>query len=147
METIVYPDAVRGIISLVGEAAEEIGVRPQLIVTDDYADYNLDPIAHVQQVNSTVGDVDRVQEVRITVYGHQPLASQDAAEKILSYITGEGITTPAKPESSGGASDGAAAFYFDSIEQRVGPSMMEWPTDQVFPASVTLDVRARPMTE
>lgn len=140
METIVYPDAVRGIVALLRDV-EIAGypVRPELLVPADYGDHTAPVVVHVQQVNAIEGSVDRVQEVRLTVYGHQPLASQDITEAVLSLITGDGVTTP--------ATESSAEFYFDSIRQRVGPSMLAWPTDQVFPATASVDVRARPMSE
>lgn len=138
METLVYPDAVRGIIALLRGVADELDIRPELFVPTDYGDYAQSPVAHIQSINATEGDIDRVQEVRITVYGFQPLASQDAAEKILTLITGDGIVTPAIENLTD-------SFYFDSIEQRTGPSLLDWPTDQVFPVSAQVDCRARPI--
>lgn len=137
METLVYPDALRGIVALLREF-DVYPVRPELIVPTDYYNHEGPTVVHVQQINSTEGTVDRVQEVRLTAYGHQPLQSQDIIEAILAYITGDGIYTPAIPDLTD-------AFYFDSIRQRLGPSMLDWPTDQVFPASATVDARARPM--
>ena len=147
METLVYPDGLRGLYSLLdGFEVNGHQVRPQFIVPANYADYDLPTVVHLQRINATQGHEDRVEEVRLTVYAFNPLHSQDIAEAILSYICGDGISTPAVDESIPGASDGAAAFYFDEIRQRVGPSSMDWPTDQVFPVSMSVDLRARPMT-
>ena len=146
METIVYPDGLRGINALLrGFEFRDFQVRPQFIVPPNYADHNLPIVVHIQRINATEGHEDRVEEVRLTVYAFNPLHSQDIAEAILAYICGDGVQTPAVPESTPGAGDGAAAFYFDEIRQRVGPSSLDWPTDQVFPVSTTVDCRARPM--
>ena len=147
METIVYPDGLRGINSLLrGFEFRDFQIRPQFIVPVNYSDDSLPIVVHLQRINATEGHEDRVEEVRLTVYAFNPLHSQDIAEAILSYICGDGVTTPAVPESVEGLADGAAAFYFDEIHQRVGPSSMDWPSDQVFPVSMSVDLRARPMT-
>ena len=147
METIVYPDGLRGIHALLRDfEVNGHQIRPYFITPTNYADHDKPVVVHIQRINATEGHEDRVEEVRLTVYAFNPLHSQDLAEAILSYICGDGVTTPAVPESTPGAGDGAAAFYFDEIRQRVGPSSMDWPTDQVFPVSMSVDLRARPMT-
>lgn len=146
METLVYPDALRGINALLREFEfRHFRIRPQFIVPANYADFDRPVVVHLQRINATEGHEDRVEEIRYTVYAFNPLHSSDIAEAIMSYICGDGVTTPAFTESSPGAGDGAAAFYFDYIRQRVGPSALDWPTDQVFPVSATVDVRARPI--
>ena len=139
MEAAVFPDALRGIYALLAEAGEAAGhrIRPELIVPSDYSNVDAPVVVHVQRVNTTEGAVDRVEEIRFTVYGFTPLQSQDIGEAIISYITGDGIETPPSPDSAG--------FYFDHIRQRIGPASIDWPTNQVFPVSATVDARARPM--
>ncbi|GAB3192157.1 hypothetical protein [Nesterenkonia suensis] len=138
MQDEVFPCGVRGLFSLlsVGDVAG-FPVRPQLIVPDDLSDVSKPVVVHIQRVNATVGAIDRVEEVRLTVYGFQPLQSQDIAEAIISYVTGDGVSSPPFED--------VPSFYFDSIRQRVGPSAMDWP-DQIFPVAMTLDIRARPIS-
>lgn len=140
MDPAVYPDALRGLYVLLADAGEAAGhlIRPELIVPVNYSDHNLPVVVHLQQINTSEGQVDRVEEIRITVYGFTPLQSKDICEAVLSYITGDGVSTPATPES--------AEYYFDHVRQRLGPSALDWPTDQVFPVSAQVDVRARPMS-
>lgn len=140
MEAAVFPDGLRGIWALLAEAGEAAGhlIRPELIVPADYSETGAPVVVHLQRVNTTEGAVDRVEEIRFTVYGFTPLQSQDIGEAVISYITGDGVESPPSPDSAG--------FFFDYIRQRVGPSSLDWPTDQVFPVSATVDVRARPIT-
>lgn len=140
MEAAVFPDALRGLYALlaeVGEVADHV-IRPELIVPADYSDHTAPVAVHLQRVNTAEGHIDRIEEIRLTVYGFTPLQSQDIGEAIISIITGDGVETPPSPDSAG--------FYFDSIRQRVGPASMDWPTDQVFPVSMSVDVRARPIS-
>lgn len=147
MDPDVYPDSLRGLWALLRDFDDGgLSVRPEFIVPANYTDHSLPAVVHLQRTNSTVGHDDRVDEVRFTVYGLNPLWSGDACAQILSYICGDGVVTPAVPESRPGAADGAAAFFFDSIEQRVGPSSLAWHSDEVFPVSATVDVRSRPIS-
>lgn len=139
METLVYPDATRGVLALL-DGVTILGreLRPVVIVPADAMQPGDDAIVHVERVNVTEGAIDRVEEVRLTVYGRTPLESQDIAEAIVSYICGTDIETPA-------IEGFAAEFYFDSIDQRVGPTVITYPSDTVFPASAVVAARARPM--
>jgi len=140
MENLIYPDGVRGVVSLLrGEEYAGLPLHPVVQVPEDVFNNTSRAVVHVQRMNVTEGDGERVEEVRLVVYGRSPLESQDIAEAILSMIVGHGVTTPASQTS--------AAFYFDSIRQRVGPSAINYPNDSVFPASAAVDLRSRPIPQ
>ena len=139
METLVYPDATRGVLALLdGVTILDYPLRAVAVVPANVFTPSDDVVTHVERVNVSEGVIDRVEEVRLTVYGRTPLESQDITEAIVSYLTGDGIETPA-------IEGFADAFYFDSIRQRVGPSVITYPSDTVFPASAVVAARARPM--
>ena len=141
LEGTTFPDAVRGVEALL-DGVDLMGfrLRPVLWLPDDAFSPRTDGAVtvHVQREAITVGAVDRVEEVRLTVYGPDPLTSSDLAEAILAFICGRGIETPATEHSD--------SFYFDSIDQRVGPTPLDYPNTSVFPVVTVVAARARPMT-
>lgn len=139
METLVYPDATRGVIALLdGATVLDHVLRPVIVVPADVFEPGETTVVHVERGAVTEGGIDRIEEVHFTVYGRTPLESQDIAEAIVSHVTGEGLETPALEGFTAG-------FYFDSIRQRIGPTIITYPSDQVFPASAVVAARARPM--
>lgn len=144
----VFPDALRGVEALLtgvdvelppGGTANTYSLQPALFLTDDPFESIADGsvTVHVQRDAVTTGEFDRVEEVRFTVYGPHLLTSTDIAEFVLSAICGDGVESPQTEYS--------ASFYFDRIEQRVGPTPLDYPNTSVFPVVTSVAVRARPM--
>lgn len=134
----VWPDAVRGIGAMLrGQQIEGRTIRPVTIVESDL--YTTDDlIVHLEKHRTTTGGIDRVTEVRITVYGPTVTGSDDMAEAIVASICDVDVETP--------DTEGAASFYFDAIEPREGPAPASVPADSaVFPSVAVVAVRARPM--
>lgn len=140
MAGAVFPDAVRGVEALLTDVQLlDVPLRPVLHLTaDPFTPLEDGAVTvHIQRDAITTGDIDRVEEVRFTVYGTDVLTSSDLAEAILALICGEGIESPWTEHS--------APFYFDNIDQRIGPSPLEYPNASVFPVVTVVAVRARPM--
>lgn len=144
----VFPDALRGVEALLDGVEVELPegaqvntylLRPVLFMTTDPFAASADGsvVVHVQRDAVTTGAYDRVEEVRFTVYGPHLLTSTDIAETVLALICGDGIESPETEHS--------AAFYFDRIEQRIGPTPLDYPNTSVFPVVTSVAVRARPM--
>lgn len=144
----VFPDALRGVEALLtglvvelpeGGQTNAYQLRPVLFMTDDPFAANSDGsvTVHVQRDAVTVGSYDRVEEVRFTVYGPHLLTSTDIAEYVLAVICGDGVESPETEYS--------AAFYFDRVEHRIGPTPLDYPNTSVFPVVTSVAVRARPM--
>lgn len=138
---LVFPDAVRGVEALLDVEILGHTLHPVLHLPADVFEPTDDErvVVHVQRDAVDQGAVDRVEEVRYTVYGASLLDSTDLAEAILSFISGDGVQTPAVP-------DHAAAFYFDSIRHRIGPTPLDYPNNTVFPVVTVVACRARPMS-
>lgn len=139
MEDIeVWPDAERGIYALL-EDVELLGfvLKPSASPSrHSFEDKRL-IVVQLETVNTREGDADRVQEVRLTVYGPSRYQATDLFEAILSYISGEDIETPPLHNWPG--------YYFDSIHRDRGPSSPPYPDNTISPAVGTVLCTARPM--
>ena len=136
-EQLIYPDAVRGFCSLL-DGADILGhtVAARVIVPVDYATSD-ETVVHLSRMTTNEGHLDRVEEVRMVVYGPSVFESTDIAEAILSIITGDAITTP--------ESDYSAEFLFDWVRQRTGPATVDYPNDNIIPVAATFAACARPI--
>lgn len=139
MEDIeVWPDAQRGIHSLLaGVELMDFTLVPSANPRrEDFAEPD-SVVVHLETVDTREGDIDRVQEIRLTVYGPSTYQSKDLYEAILSLISGEDIESPALHNWP--------RFYFDKIKRNIGPSTPNYPDDKLFPAMGTVYCTARPM--
>lgn len=136
-EALVYPDGVRGFCSLL-DGADILGhtIAARVIVPVDYATSD-ETVVHFSRMSTNEGAVDRVEELRMVVYGPSVFESTDVAEAILSIITGDGIVTP--------ASDYSDEFLFDWVRQRTGPAPVDYPLENVIPVAATFAACARPI--
>lgn len=140
MSGAVFPNSTDGVRQML-DGVDLLGftLLPRLVLDADAFSPRTDNhvLVHVQRDAVTTGEVARVEEVRFTVYGPHVMASTDLAEAVLAAICGEGVHVPAV--------DGVGPFFFDRIEQRVGPTPLDYPNTSVFPVVTSVAVRARPM--
>lgn len=138
MDETIWPDAQRGIHALL-EGQEALGFEVVPSANPGRAEFDVPGgvVVHLESADSTEGDIERSQEIRITVYGPSVYQSKDIYEVILSYITGEGIETP--------AAHNWPRFFFDEIRRLRGPSTPNYPDDTIYPAMGTVLATARPM--
>lgn len=137
-DVIVWPDAQRGIHSLL-EGREILGFTLQPEATPDRLDFEdaQKVVVQLETVDTREGDIDRVQEIRLTVYGPTVYVSRDIYEQILSLISGIDIDSPALHNWP--------VFYFDEIRRGQGPSSPSYSDKNYSPATGTVFVTARPM--
>lgn len=136
-EQLIYPDAVRGFCALL-DGADILGhkIAARVIVPLDYATSD-ETVVHFSRMTTSEGAVDRVEEIRMVVYGPSVFESTDIAEAILSIITGDGIVTP--------ESDYSAEFLFDWVRQRTGPAPVDYPNENIIPVAATFAACSRPI--
>lgn len=137
-EITVWPDAQRGIHAMI-EGVELMGFELVPSANPSREDFagEQSVVVQLETADTREGDVDRVQEVRLTVFGPSTYQSKDIFEAVLSYISGTDIETPAMHTWP--------SFYFDEIHRNQGPSSPAYPDDTLYPAMGTVLCRARPM--
>lgn len=138
IEGAIWPDPMRGLYVLLdGATILDRNIQPQFVLPADVYNQTETVYVHLVKHHVQTSSIDRVTEVRVTVYGRTPTESDDLAEAILVYACGEDIETPETRD--------AAPYYFDYIEHRDGPIPQSYPGDTVSPSVMTVAVGARPM--